>query len=295
MALDKFAVKKGIEHTSDATLIGSVIVPTGTVALYPGSSVPNGWVECNAQELSISTYPDLYNAITNNGTAFPYGSNTNGSGSAGSTHFRVPDLRGRVAIGSGTGSGLTARTLGNWGGAQSVTVADATIAHTHNFPHSHSQPHTHGTYHGQLYTNPNGDLVGGTFHTAGDHTHTYNNHTHPIGTAPGGHQHAIWFGNTGGPGTFSRRLQTTSGPLNATHANPAGTHAHGLVSNGDSTSTPSSMSSGDSDSPATGSASISTTDGPSASNTQPATGPGGSVSSISVVQKSYVLKYIMKV
>ena len=36
----------------------------------------------------------------------------------GSTTFNLPDLRGRVAIGSGTGAGLTARTLAATGGEE---------------------------------------------------------------------------------------------------------------------------------------------------------------------------------
>lgn len=297
MALDKFAVKQGIEYVNDgdSTSFTSVLVPAGTIALYPGSSVPAGWVECNGQELLIgasgSQYNSLYATITNSGSAFPYGENTNGSGSAGSTHFRVPDLRGRVAVGSGTGSGLTARTLGAWGGSQSVAVTDAVIAHTHNFPHSHTQPHTHTTTHGNLFSPGHSD----------SHTHTVPSHTHSIGTAPNAHTHRTYFSNTNGSGTFSRRIQTTSGPLNATHVNPAGTHDH------PTSATPIAIgsfvfTSGDATTLTVGAAavtpaggSVTTSGGPSAANTQPATGPLGDVSSISVVQKSYVLKYIMKI
>lgn len=294
MALDKFAIKAGIEYTNidDSTSFVSVVVTTGTIALYPGSTVPAGWVECNGQELPIgalgSQYDALYVLITANGTTFPFGSNTNGSGAAGSTHFRVPDLRGRVAIGSGTGSGLSPRTLGAWGGSQSVTVSDATIAHTHNFPHTHVQPHTHSGNHAQLF-NP-----GSTFHTTVNHTHSYSAHTHPVGTGSNAHTHFVWFGNTGGPGTFSRRLQTTSGPLNAGHVNPAGTHSHTLSATGDTTN-PGAPASSDADTIATGATPTTNSGASSAANTAPATGPGGSVSSVSVVQKSYVLKYIMKV
>lgn len=53
----------------------------------------------------------------------------------GSTTFNVPDLRGRTSIGSGTGSGLTARNLAATGGEEThqLTIGEL-AAHTHNTP-----------------------------------------------------------------------------------------------------------------------------------------------------------------
>ena len=45
----------------------------------------------------------------------------------GSTTFNVPDFRGRLPIGVGTGSGLTARTLGSNYGAETVTLSSSNI------------------------------------------------------------------------------------------------------------------------------------------------------------------------
>jgi microcystin-dependent protein len=76
----------------------------------------------------------------------------------GSTTFNVPDMRSRMPIGAGTGTGLTTRTLGNAGGAESVTVAASNLpthshtlsAHTHtSAAHSHTlSAHTHNANHG---------------------------------------------------------------------------------------------------------------------------------------------------
>lgn len=103
------------------TTLGVTIIPSGTVEMYAGSSVPTGWLECDGTAVSRSTYADLFTAI---GTTW-------GSGD-GSTTFNLPDLRGRAPIGAGTGSGLTARTLGTTGGAESHTLTTSEMPnHSH--------------------------------------------------------------------------------------------------------------------------------------------------------------------
>ena len=53
----------------------------------------------------------------------------------GSTTFNLPDLRGRTSIGKGTGSGLSARTIGATGGEETHTLTTAEIpSHTHSIP-----------------------------------------------------------------------------------------------------------------------------------------------------------------
>jgi len=47
--------------------------------------------------------------------------------------FALPDLRGRVAIGAGTGPGLAPRILGETGGQQAVHLESEHLPyHTHN-------------------------------------------------------------------------------------------------------------------------------------------------------------------
>ena len=285
MALEKFKVKKDIEQTADNSL-SHLLIQTGTIALWPVSTVPDGWVECNAQELAIGStgtqYNSLYVAITNNGTAFPYGANTNGSGGAGSTHFRVPDLRGRIAIGTGSGSGLTARTLGDWGGVESVTITDNITSHVHTMGHTHTMAHIHST--------PAHD---GSAHAPFNynHTHTFADHAHgATDSQSNSHQHSAYFGNTGAPGATFRNQSSAVGA--ATNTTSAGDHTHVATNASGFGDIFSDLdTSGASSSEATGSGGTST-GGPSQASSSPYSGPS---STISVLQKSYALKYIMKV
>ncbi len=98
-----------------------ILIPYGTIIQSAAVNVPDGWLLCNGASVLKETYMDLFNAIL-----YTYG----GSGD----NFNVPDIRGRVAVGSGQGSGLTNRTLGDTGGAE-----------THTLTTSEMPSHTHGT------------------------------------------------------------------------------------------------------------------------------------------------------
>jgi len=106
-------------------------VPVGVVSMWVTGTAPSGWLLCQGQEVSVSTYSALSSVIGTN-----YGTLTNGSGAAGTTHFRLPDLRGRVPMGVGTGrnvansANLTARafaaaTFSKVSDAESVTLTAA--------------------------------------------------------------------------------------------------------------------------------------------------------------------------
>jgi microcystin-dependent protein len=88
-------------------------MPVGAVNMWVTGTAPSGWLICDGTEKAIADYSALSSVI---GTT--YGALTNGSGGTGTTHFRLPDLRGRVPMGAGTGrnvadsANLTARTLG---------------------------------------------------------------------------------------------------------------------------------------------------------------------------------------
>ena len=115
----------------NVTPIGSVVMWCGTITNYP-----TGWAVCNGAELLIATYTTLYNVLTNNGTTFPFGANTNGSGGAGSTYFRMPNMVDKFVAGAGS-----AYSVGATGGANSVTL-DTTQIPSHN--HTITDPgHNH--------------------------------------------------------------------------------------------------------------------------------------------------------
>ena len=119
------------------TFVASVpAVPVGSMQAFAGSSAPTGWLLCNGTTASRTTYSNLYSVI---GTTYGVGD--------GSTTFGLPDMRGRVPMGAGTGNqlnasgsgaitggtGMTARTAGAFGGEEThlLTVAEMP-AHSHN-------------------------------------------------------------------------------------------------------------------------------------------------------------------
>lgn len=71
--------------------------PIGTINAYGGATAPEGWLLCQGQALSRTTYKDLFDVI---GTNF-------GSGD-GSTTFNLPDMREATT----KGAGLTGKTVG---------------------------------------------------------------------------------------------------------------------------------------------------------------------------------------
>ena len=115
----------------NVTPVGSVVMWCGTISNYP-----TGWAVCNGAELLIATYTTLYNVLTNSGTVFPFGANTNGSGGAGSTHFRMPNMTDKFVAGAGS-----AYSVGATGGLDSV-ILDETQIPSHNHTGTDSG-HTH--------------------------------------------------------------------------------------------------------------------------------------------------------
>ena len=120
---------------------GSLVPIAGPVSLYSAPSVQSyidfGLLPCNGTQWSISTYQDLYNIITQNGSVFPFGANTNGSGGAGSTHFVLPDMYTTKYFLSGTASNISvSNTVGHTHShsvATSLTANATAWNHYHNF------------------------------------------------------------------------------------------------------------------------------------------------------------------
>lgn len=113
---------------------GGTALP-GTILLYGGSTAPSGFLLCDGSAVSRQTYANLFAVI---GTNFGLGD--------GSTTFNLPDLRGRVGVGMGQGSGLTNRSMGATGGEESHALASAENGpHTHNMDtyNSYQGYHTH--------------------------------------------------------------------------------------------------------------------------------------------------------
>jgi microcystin-dependent protein len=103
-----------------AAAVQQLLVPAGAVQAFAMNSAPTGWLAADGNEYDkTGTYAALFAAI---GTTY---GETNGSGGAGTSHFRVPDLRGYFVRGSGTNSDSTAS------GTFGVKQADELKSHTH--------------------------------------------------------------------------------------------------------------------------------------------------------------------
>lgn len=156
---------------------GMVSNPTGTIIPFAGATAPSGFLLCNGASVSSSDYLALHAVISNTYGGSAY------TGAAG-LNFTLPDYRGRVLIGAGTGSGLTARTLGGTVGAESHTVSSSNISqfstgnagsHTHSFSkevltYLGSGGNRYDPYPGSVWA---GHIAAGlTLDTKPDHTHT---------------------------------------------------------------------------------------------------------------------------
>lgn len=108
----------------------------GEIRMFGGNFPPRNWAFCNGQSLSISEYDALFALI---GTTY---------GGDGQSTFYLPDLRGRIPIGEGSGPGLTPRVIGESAGTETVTL-------TRNQLPTHS--------HAANVTTVTGDLPGPTF------------------------------------------------------------------------------------------------------------------------------------
>ena len=95
---------------------------TGEIRILPYTFAPQAWADCNGQQVNISQNPALYATI-----GIQYG-----GGSGSQAYFKLPDLRGQVAMGTGAGPGLTPRTIAQKTGVESVALNINQMApHTH--------------------------------------------------------------------------------------------------------------------------------------------------------------------
>lgn len=96
----------------------------GMIMLWPVPWVPQGWLACEGQTLPVSEYMALYSLI---GPTY---------GGDGVNTFKLPDLRGRVPVGSGSGPGLPHFQMGTAGGdcIEQIALSVSNLpSHTHEF------------------------------------------------------------------------------------------------------------------------------------------------------------------
>ena len=115
------AAEDALQIDSVAKTIGAVApyyiagVPAGAISFFAMNVSPAGWLNCDGQAVSRTTYAELFAAI---GTVWGAGD--------GSTTFNLPDLRGYFLRPLGTNPD------GTTSGAFAAKQADDIKAHTHS-------------------------------------------------------------------------------------------------------------------------------------------------------------------
>lgn len=152
------------ENHNDVNSVLEFLIPTGAKLGFGGEVAPAGFLLEDGKEYDTTEYNRLFKVI---GYKF---------GGAGSK-FAVPDSRGRVNVGAGSGPGLTVRTIGEKSGTETVILTTGQLA-----SHSHTQTSVGGS------ANVSGSVNGTLSGTISDHSHqppsnlggrSYMNHAEP--------------------------------------------------------------------------------------------------------------------
>jgi microcystin-dependent protein len=92
----------------------------GEIRLFASHQIPPEWIPCDGQLLDSASNQALYSLIGNT------------YGSPQGTFFRIPELRGRLILGAGSGPGLSPYKHGQRGGSEGVALTEAQMpAHNH--------------------------------------------------------------------------------------------------------------------------------------------------------------------
>lgn len=109
--------------------------PTGSVIAFAGQIAPSGWLLCQGQAVSRTTYADLFDII---GTTYGVGDN--------STTFNLPDLRAEFVRGWDAGRGIDIGRV--FGSSQGGEIQS----------HTHTMTYRRGAEAAGTTTDPNGFL-----------------------------------------------------------------------------------------------------------------------------------------
>jgi len=194
-------------------------VDLGTIFPFVTASPPTNSLECDGTHYLRTDYPALYAAL-------------DAAYIVDADHFKTPDLRGRVPLGVGTGSGLSTYATGDTGGEEKHLLTTSELTE-----HNHAVidgGHAHGVSdptHNHTLTDPT-------------HNHTLNNPTHSHTLTDPGHVHAVTDpghvhvqGNGRGTAAGAYQSGTNSGNFTTPNTNSATTgvtvdsHTTGVTAN----------------------------------------------------------------
>lgn len=127
----------------------------GEIRMFGGTFAPAGFALCNGQMMSIAQNEALFALI---GTTY---------GGDGQTTFALPDLRGRLPVGQGQAAGLSAYTIGQKGGTETVTLtAQQMPSHSHGFRATSAIGNLPGPSGGAVPATPNQPNVASSLYVA---------------------------------------------------------------------------------------------------------------------------------
>lgn len=151
--------------------LGTFLVPTGSIVMWPSSVIPSDWKLCNGDALSRTTFATLFSLI---GTTFGVGD--------GTTTFNLPNYKDRMPYGADT------YAIGATGGSANAVL----VSHTHTATSNVTDPgHTHA------FTTGNGNV---------DHTHLIDTY---IGVNSSGGATGYAGNNSGGGAGASESTQAS--------------------------------------------------------------------------------------
>lgn len=160
----------------------------GDIEMTIAAAAPYGWLLCQGQVLAsaATNYPALWAAAD---PAFRSGGS-----------LRLPDLRGRMPMGAGQGTGLTLRNIGDVTGAETVVLTEAQLA-----AHDHSINHDHDNVTTDVQGNHSHQQVG-RYTSVDDHDH----------------------GGSGTPGAAEASNPNSGWSTNMGNTNASGSHQHNV-------------------------------------------------------------------
>jgi microcystin-dependent protein len=132
----------------------------GMIFMFGGNFAPTGYALCQGQLLSISQNTALFAIL---GTQF---------GGDGIQTFGLPNLQGRMPLGTGQGSGLPPFVVGQIGGSQNVTLLTSNIPQHNHLINASSAGATAGSPQNAFLASSNDPTSGDAINTYGTPANT---------------------------------------------------------------------------------------------------------------------------